>query len=428
MSGWLSKTTNVFKAEVSDSPQPYQLTCSCGETLRGLRGEHSQQVRCKGCGTSLFVLPKDVYPLARRAGGKAELNSTWAPVTVLGEETIPILDAVDEDSAELSSSPSTKKKIRRGADSPAEENALPTLEQLRQRIREAEKPKAPRKVADAVPEKVSPVEKAGAAVGEYVSDIRVGLARFWTPFRMLAVVVGVIILFTAAWTIRQSIQARAVRIAQQEGEAGLAAIQKQDWIGAREHLQLAAGALDRLGRVDPDAQTIRQYARETQALFRMSDLNLEDLLTEAQKELNARDPKKQSRNNLAVAHRGDWILIEGVVHDVTQTPSKIRQFEMKLPFGPNGSDGETRVKMNFPVFHSLIPTGGEKEVIAAGALQDCEQNADGEWIVTLNPQSGFLWTHQNTYDATGLSSNALRSEKDLESKLGTQAEAMGVPE
>ncbi|RMG37148.1 MAG: hypothetical protein D6725_09360, partial [Planctomycetota bacterium] len=43
-------------------PEPYALTCICGETLQGIRRENGQRHICRHCGEAVFVFPLDVYP------------------------------------------------------------------------------------------------------------------------------------------------------------------------------------------------------------------------------------------------------------------------------------------------------------------------------------------------------------------------------
>lgn len=41
---------------------PYEITCKCGQVVRGNRQGQAQVVPCPGCGQSVFVLPRSPYP------------------------------------------------------------------------------------------------------------------------------------------------------------------------------------------------------------------------------------------------------------------------------------------------------------------------------------------------------------------------------
>ena len=62
MNKWFSKATNVFKGSAEETPQPFELQCECGVRHAGLRKKAPQRIVCRECGSSLFVLPRDVYP------------------------------------------------------------------------------------------------------------------------------------------------------------------------------------------------------------------------------------------------------------------------------------------------------------------------------------------------------------------------------
>jgi len=425
MSGWFSKPGgSVFKTEVPDAPQPYIIRCyNCGEEQRGLRQTESQRIVCKICATPLFILPRDAYPVPAA--------KTTPEVTSGTAETFAVLE--EEDPVSLQREEFRPVRRRRKEKRPVKQKhdkkspvpgALPTLSELRQRIRDAEKPRRV-ELAEAVPEKPSPLDGVGTALGEMGRGARREFVRFWSPFRILALVVVVVMFFTGAWTVRQSLLANAVKIAQQEGELGLAAVEAEDWVKARDHLQRAAAALDRLGRTDAEAQTIRQYARETQAQFGLCDLSIEELLTKAQAELQDRGQKEARKNQLLMGYQGDWMVIEGLVKDVGKGNSRSRNYEIQLPAGPHGQP--VMIRVNFPVLRELIPQDGQKSLLLAGEIQDIEFTKTGQWMVTLNPNSGFLWTHLNTYRALGFEFNPLKTQAVVEEELQIQARAMGVP-
>jgi len=443
MSRWFSKSAkNVFQPQVPGAAQPFVLGCPyCGESVQGMRHAEGQRLICKSCRNLLFVLPRDVYPAPQPELSSQEPSFKKEPPTTEVEELLDenliallqddgdLLDSLlmtdgDEvspktgEKKEPSSHPRTKESLA--------EVTMPSLAELRQRIRDARNPREVQ-IATAVPEKTRPLEELGETLGKAGREVGQDFVRFWTPFRILALAGLLIILLTAGWTWRQSELSEAKKIVRQESELGLAAVDQGDWTPAREHLQKAAAALDLLGRNDPEARTVRQYSRELQAQFRLCDLTLEELLDKARQELAARDPSSGQQKRLAAAYRGEWVLLEGSVEEVGEKDSRRPNYQLRLPIGPEGEAGETIVRVNFPVIRKLISSGEKKLLTLAGPIQDVERDSAGKWIVTLDPEQGFLWTHLDTYLATGLGFNPLRTRAAVSQELAAQAGAMEVP-
>lgn len=423
MSSWFSKTAmNVFKPNLTAPPQPFVLACpQCGESLQGLRQPDFQSVVCKVCRTANFILPRDVYPATNAEPPKEKTRKSSSAV-LMDDDVVPISEEeFEEILSEKDAGPAKKKTppVTGG-------ETLPTLSELRQRIRNAEKPRQAQ-LATAVPQKTSPIEGLGTSLGELGRETHQQIVRFWTPFRILAVAVTVVISVTAIWTWRQSALAQAVRVAKEESALGLEAVAQNEWTRARGHLQLAAAALNRLGRTDPESQTVRQYARETEAQFRLCDLSIQELLGKAQENWENQKEKKKVRNHLARTYEGDWMLFEGTVRDVTEKKARRKEYQLRVPIGTGGT-GEALVRMNFPILEKVIDPGSQRDLIVAGAIEDVEFTESGKWIITLNADSGFLWTHRDAYEATGLEFNPARTRDAVESQLHNQAQAMGVPE
>lgn len=427
MSGWYSKAINVFRPEVPDQPQIFTVFCHCGEEYRGFRSDQHQQIVCKVCGEQLFILPRDVYPVPPPKSGKKSASHQSRPVpieeeTPSSESVSPHLDQILEDSvATFDVAP-----VDEEGDSPPGpevDQQLPSLADLRDRIRNAGKPK-PVRVAEAVPQKVDVTKAVRKSIILVLTETWEEFQRFWTPFRILVATVIMLLMATGGWMWRQAALSHAARIAQTEGAESLAALERDDWLAAYPHLQQAAAALKLLGRTDPEAQTIRQYARETEAMFRLCEASLLELVDAARKDLESRGSRNRKKGGLAPVYYGDWLIIEGVVSDSTPEKSRRRQLSMQIPLG----NEQVLVECNFPQLEKLIPKGQRRAVILAGAISEISQSDEGEWKISLDPRSGFLWTHLKTYRFLGFEFNPFRTEQAVENELKEQARAVGVPE
>jgi hypothetical protein len=253
--------------------------------------------------------------------------------------------------------------------------------------------------------------------------------RFWTPFRIVTLSVLAIIFFTSWWTVRQSLLSRAVRVAQQEGELGLEAVKQKEWLKARDHLELATAALDRLGRNDPEAEAVRQYYRELRAILRPCTIPLVDLIQKAQSDYESRDEQKRSPRNLARSYRGEWLIVEGQVRSLTREEAGGQRgaFALSLPWSPDGSGGGVILRADFPVFSKEMSPGEEKFAVFAGAIDECVWDSERQaWVVYLDPDSGFLWAHPDSYLAAGFEYTPMRTQAKVVAELGQQAQLMGL--
>jgi hypothetical protein len=258
---------------------------------------------------------------------------------------------------------------------------------------------------------------------------RIPPRRFLNPFRVVALLVVGIIVLTTWWMVRQSLLARAVRVAQQEGESGLEAVKHKEWLQARNHLELATAALDRLGRTDPEAETERQYYRELRAMLRPCTIPLGELIEKAQENYESQNEKKRSPRNLTPSYRGEWLIIEGLVRALPREEAngKTDACALTLPWSPDGSANGVVVRADFPVFSKVLSPGESKILIFAGAIDECSWNPDQQtWVVSLDSRSGFLWVNPETYLAAGFEFTPLRPEAKVLAELKQQGRQMGV--
>ncbi|SFI28053.1 hypothetical protein [Planctomicrobium piriforme] len=404
MSGWLSKAKKAFKRDQpAETAQPFQLPCECGQQHTGLRRQRHQHIVCKACGRSLFVLPRDIYP---------------PPASVVAKKK-------PTSSSEMDAAPGNKPV---------------SITSLRKRTRGTAAPQAAAAASEIPTRSSSPVRKPAATPApkpappppNRIATDQIKKSRLFSPFRIVAIVVVLMGMFTTGWLVRQSGMSQATKVAKEAGELGLTRIEEGNWADARQELDRAAIAMDQLGRTDPEAQTIRQYFRETQAMTNLCADPVVEVLAAARREYESSKPEKAEEekktvSGLANRYRGQWLIVEGVVRDVTPKKARRRQYEMTLPGRPGESEGETVLELNFPVLKDLVPVGGEKPLIFAGSIIDCERdNEHDRWILRLDKNSGFLWTHLKTYLAAGFEVNSVRPEKAVLSQLNEQAVVMGV--
>jgi hypothetical protein len=252
-----------------------------------------------------------------------------------------------------------------------------------------------------------------------------GFYGFWTPLRSVATGILLLIAVTIGWTVQQSLLSRAVKTLQDHADSGLAAVEREEWVDARQKLELTVAALDRLGRTDPEAQNLRQYYWETRALTRLCTAPIEELIETARRDLQQRDAKDKSRNNLATRFRGEWLVFQGPVRTVAEEEQPPARQGRELPVPWSLDNGAVRIRADFPAFADLN-SGPGQPAIFAGSIADCERAEDGSWIVRLDPRTGFLWTHLETFRPLGFDLNTPAQGDAVKKLLDQQALAVGV--
>ncbi|QDU40182.1 hypothetical protein Mal4_45370 [Maioricimonas rarisocia] len=376
MSGWLAKASSSLRQENTESPQPFVLTCECGLEHNGLRRARHQRIICKTCGASLFVLPKDAYPLpaARK--------------------------------------PKKKRKKKRGAR--GRQNADTTSQQVGQLL-------------IALPSVVGGgVRSAGSrmllSLRQTLSGYVAAFRNFWTPFRLVILGVVIMIGFTLAMVARSRALDAAREVVRVAGDAGVAALDSGDIAKAREQFADAAAALDQLGRDDPEAERIRQRWRETTAMTRLLPQDLYALIEDGD-HAAAAGIEDEWEEEFRSRHSGKWIVLElPVAHDVEND-------RYRAPYSlPVGTEGRVvTIDVDVPVMSKLTFGDAPRTVIMAAPLRSCSLMSDRRsWTLTLQPERAFLWTHLDTYEEVGFGFDDWQPRERVRQILESQAAAIGA--
>lgn len=242
---------------------------------------------------------------------------------------------------------------------------------------------------------------------------RAAAARTWfTPLRTLGLGVVLVIGVTLWWTARSRARADAeivLRTATREGWEALAA---GDIETADDRFQAVIGALDTLGTDDPE---MRRVAAETHVVTELSNLSLLAVLDDA--------------GDFPDRHHGRWMIFDSAVVRASDANGNALVY-VEFPFEIEGEPVD--VIADPALFAGLeVPTedsGATLDVIFAARL-DALEPGDGpfpRWRLTLESETGFVWTHSATLAATGLGGGGLRDGETVDEILDRQARAMGV--
>ena len=260
MAGWLSRATDAFRKPAAAPPEPFAVRCDCGGTVAGERVSAAQKPACPRCGTSVFVLPLNVYPAPPRP----------APPNAVGT-------------------------AKPDATKPAKPDTSATVTAPREAAASTRKTQSSPKAKPGLREPVAAqVQPAAAAPNGILVDAP---SRMLTPFRLIVVVIGAIGMVTA-WGLwhRQRVEFAKASV-QAAAEAGLAALKDGNFAAAARDLSRARDAVDLLRRTDPESHTIRRHCREAVAGYELSGSSLFELLAGYAAEV--RQGKAASRRSMS---------------------------------------------------------------------------------------------------------------------------------
>lgn len=380
MTNWLGKATAVLAKETPEPASPFVIVCECRQEHEGLRKSRSQRIICQSCGTALFVLPKDVYPPPVPRRKKKRRGSETGPP---GGPSLPPFSKVAGHAWQQSAKVATK--------------VGGSLQ------------------AGAVAARESLVTKTTQAILAVRSAL--------TPFR---VVLGAIILAamaTAGWSLHTHSLERASQAFRTESELGQTALAGEELSAAREHFERAVAAADRLELQDSQVQLIRQLARETTALTRLSPESLVELVFEAEQVAGSRRPNDWP-STFRAKYLGTWLILDAQVRrSGIESSSYVVEFPLLV-----GDDGRSvEVRADLPVFDSLFGSEDAPRIIFAAQLEDCVlQEPENRWLVTLRAESGFLWTNLDNLKLAGLLTTDGESEEQTRALLVEQAKIVGI--
>ncbi len=402
MSGWLSRAKGAFGGrEAEISPEPIEIACPCGRKVEALRRRDFQRVLCKNCGEPFFLLPLDVYP---------------RPVMKVRKVKPP--------------KPDLKKKPAAGTKSPP---------------------------AQPDPKTATAPTRPSIDLRKDLSIVGGRVRRQFTPLRLMVLSLLAVIGLTGWWQWTRAARSGAEFDFKTANEAGLAAIQKKDFVEAAQQFARAANAVDLLQRHDVSAEQARQRFRQLTAINSLLQRSLVEVL-KAAKDGRQKGEFAAVESEFASLHAGRWVVLESEVTPASSPsdPATVSVWEQRVQF-----DGEALVltgslsifaKVLAPPSPLSAPDGnaapdaqpqfmfalndlGQREVLFAAQVESLKWNAaQSVWVLTLKSSSGFLWTDYDLLQPTGLQPDErptepnLRSEPQVRALLLEQSRWIGVAE
>jgi hypothetical protein len=388
MSGWLSRAKGAFGGrEAEIRPEPIEIACPCGGKVEALRRRDFQRVLCKNCGEPFFLLPLDVYP---------------RPVMKVRKVKPSKAD--------------TKAKTATGAKSSA---------------------------ANPKPQTATAPARPSIDLRNELSVVAGPVRRLATPLRLMVLSLLAVIGLTGWWQWTHAARSAAELEFKTTNQAGLAAIQKKDFVEAAQQFARAANAMDLLQRHDVSAEQTRQRFRQLTAINSLLQRSLIEVLIAA-KAGRVKGEFAAIESEFAGLHAGRWIVLQSEVTPASGLSNSERAsaWEQRIQI-----DGETLVltgslsifgKVLAPSSSPATPDAqpqfalndlGQREVLFATQAESLKWNSEQSvWVLTLKSSSGCLWTDYDLLLATGLQPDELRSEQQLRALLNEQGRWIGAAE
>ncbi|MEZ6043227.1 MAG: hypothetical protein R3C20_22250 [Planctomycetaceae bacterium] len=370
MASFLDKIQRVksrlLGTAAADIPTPFELRCHCGHRITGIRQSSAQQSTCGQCGEARFVLPANVYPATRSVKSEAVGQEVSERLAAAARELLP---AAGELPARTAESPANDQP--HGAETDSQTGrSVPT-----------------EPAADSKPRLNLPQ-----------IDLKRTAKRTFTPFRLIMLGALLAIAGTGGWLIHQQKLESARqnwRAATDEIEVALEKGRFDDLPGL---LDTASQAVRILDRRDADAATVVNLKNQTEAVQRLSSL---DLISELERVYSAAGRVQTDDVEASVA------LLTGTFQ-IFDCPLKIMgdrsdRVRLILPIAVNG-DG-IRIESESALLVLAAQKLSNISIVFAAKILSCRPpEASGEdWIIELDGRDCSLITTALHLEKLGLS-------------------------
>ncbi len=379
MPRWLSQASQALGRRPSNVPVPFELPCVCGGRVVGLRREDHQQLTCKQCGTLVFILPLDVYPQPKPKRSRSQKKKKQGD----GNAT----DVADESVVR----PRVRDRVRNQARS------------ARERVKKA------RTRAKGIAIRVARRQR-----------------EFVTPVRWVVSAVLVCMAAPGAWVVRQNRAGSAEETPNSAPERGYDALRRGDFTTAATEFEEACAALDLLAREDSRAPHLRQMLREATAASRLATASLVDILQDADPESAPPDDDgNQVERSFGPRYRESWIVMEAILQRV---PSLDGESRLQIDYPLMAGDLPVSIDAELPAFHQLPHFDDSREVIFAAQLKSDRLSGPKKdrWLISLQPESAFLWTDADNLRALGFEEDRVNSRDRQQRILAEQSQLLEV--
>ena len=247
--------------------------------------------------------------------------------------------------------------------------------------------------------------------------------RIVTPFRTVLLCASMLVIATVVVKLKSNRRDDAEwELKTALGNAEVA-LKNRDFSTSAKEYQKACAALDVLKRNDAQEKTIRQRFKESTAAGNLLTDSLFEILNELAKEIDSDASRPQRFFENVYTHR--WIVMETNVEKF-KDPDGLSRITIDFPFEAAGRPVEFAA--NLPIFKKLSVDWEQHKVIFAAQLQIIQlQGAEHPyWTITLQPETAFLWTDYETFQAMGFEHEDAGIESVNRELLAEQSRLLGM--
>ena len=247
--------------------------------------------------------------------------------------------------------------------------------------------------------------------------------RIVTPFRTVLLCASLFVMATVYFVnLKSNREGAEWELKNAVGKAE-AALKNGDFSTSAKEYQKACAALDVLKRNDAQEKTIRQRFKESTAAGNLLTDSLFEILNELAKEIDSDSSRPQMLFENSYTHR--WIVMETNVEKRKDLDGHSR-IAIDFPFEAAGRPVE--FEADLPIFKKLSVDRKQQKVIFAAQLQRIQlQEAEHPyWTITLQPETAFLWTDYETFQAMGFEHEDAGNESEARELLAEQSRLLGI--
>lgn len=425
----------LFGTAAVDTPTPFELRCDCGHTVAGIRRPRIQIAICSACGKSLFALPVNLYPAARRSTRQAGDAGTGARTAAAGRElspgspssaaaqsgldlqhsadhrhsagaeTVPAWAADDSGSTAAPRRGSTKRSGTAPSKQPPARSAAGSSSATVPPGTTEKQPSSPRS-ATAAPPLLAPPRIS-------IAD---RLRRVFTPFRLLTAGCLSLLLLTAGWMIhRQQLEA-ARRTWRREFDAALTAETERNRSALQLSLRSALEAAELLDKQDSDVSLARSLLKQCEAIDQLTAVDPVTVISD-----NAAPDRPSRPSELAAELSGRYLLFDAIPQPA---PDAAPTVLLDLPLFIHGR--MVRLSARSETLHQLAQQHPGQSVLFFAAVSSCSPATDAFSLLQLelDPASITLLTSEYLASEAGLSADL---QPELSEILQRQAALIAPP-
>lgn len=386
MSSLFARLAKAKSRLLGTAPQeiavPFELACDCGHRVTGIRRTSYQLATCSACHNNVYVLPVNVYPATRRVKSDVVDGPLVSKVSTVVRDLL-MGDSPKAEAASTVVRPATSSKPSVPAyavESPTD--SQPTGRKRRRRDtdgRDVALPASDQNSATAVPGPiVLPLPR---------KSFGTRMRRLFSPTRLLALAGIAVLVSTGWWTVHQRQMEQARKNWRSEMDRAEDALKRRDLVTLYDSLNAAVKAAHTLKRSDTDVRIAESLLQQTEAVQKLSSLDLVSLMAAAVLEDETLDSSKAS--DVCSSLTGQYMVFEAALR--TAEPN---QNAARLDFPLVINNQPVRILVDSVILNQYAQANPALPLFFTARISNCTppSGPDSGWLIVLDGTTCSLIT------------------------------------